>query len=168
MLSMRARSWLTHGVGSRVLGLVKSGSKCWPVPTVAVAAAITLLVGGACGANSPSSVRSEATPSSNDKFVIRSLPWEVVTVVEPRTVVIVLGAGSCSGKPHILQTRSRYKGDSVYIQVEVAFPKVKWRKGVICGGTELFLRRSVKLRRDVDDVRLFDTSANPPILRWPS
>jgi hypothetical protein len=129
--------------------------------------AITLLLGGGCGADSTSDVRpTKTTPS--DKLTVHGLPWEVSKVIEPRTVVIVVGAGSCRGKPHILRARPRYEGDSVYIRAEIAFPKVKLRKGAICGGSELFIRRSIKLKRDVDDIRLYDTSANPPMLRWPS
>jgi hypothetical protein len=167
MLGMCAKNWLTNGSALHEADLV-SGHTRLPNRIVAIAIAVTFMVGGACGGNATSDKGSEATTSSNDKSVIHTLPWEVLRVIEPKTVVIVVGAGSCSGKPRIVRARPRYMRNSVYIQAEVAFPKIKWRKGVICGGTELFIRKSIKLKRDVNKVRLYDASANPPILRWPS
>lgn len=61
----------------------------------------------------------------------------------------------------------RYTRRSVYVQAQVAFPPKRPSQDEICGGVGLALAEKIRLRRNLDDVRIFDSSADPPEQRWP-
>lgn len=81
-------------------------------------------------------------------------------------VVIYSEAGSC-GRPRILQVHPRYAGHSVYIRAEVEFQKEKFPKSAMCAGVGEFIYKTVNLKREIKEIKIYDSSVTPPALRWP-
>lgn len=129
--------------------------------------AVALSVGG-CGSSTP--IPHEARIPDNNRFVVRTLPWGAGPIKSPRSIVIGTETGYCVGdpKPRILRAKPRYVMEDVYIQAEVFFPKMKPSNGRLCAGVGLFIRKTVRLNRDLDDISLYDLSTDPPTQRWPS
>lgn len=134
--------------------------------TIIGVAALTLSALVGCGDSAPP---PKAKVPSSGRVSIRTLPWDVAAVRSPQAIKIFVGVGFCGGgsKAYIARARPRYAGEGVYIRAEVGFPKVGLPKGAACPRVELFKYKTVKLARDLREVKLFDASTDPPTLRWP-
>ena len=134
-----------------------------PVGMVAAIAAI-LLLAMACG-DSSSADKSSTVEKGADK----AFRWGVIFAPSPRTVKIGGGADYCEGdpRPRIARPDIEYRGNkAVYIKLELKSPdRPKSKK--LCLDSELLVTRKITLRRDLSDVKLYDSGVEPPELRWP-
>lgn len=100
-----------------------------------------------------------------------SSPWEVRSVDPPRTLTVGTGVEYCSGapKPRIARPKIVYQDDEVLITLTVVKPPERPAKpGEACRGLELFVGRKIVLKRDLEDVEVFDGGVDPPLKRWPN
>lgn len=95
--------------------------------------------------------------------------WQVVSVKSPRTLKVGKAVGYCTGypRPSIRHPQILYHGDDVYIKLKVKWPR-RPSKGDLCLDSELLIMRTIILRRDLEDVKVYDSGVEPPELRWPS
>lgn len=100
-----------------------------------------------------------------------SSPWVVQSADLPRTLRVGTGVDYCSGapKPRIGPPRIEYQGDDVLITLTVIQPPEEpATPGEVCAGMELFVGRNITLKRDLEDVEVFDGGVDPPLQRWPN
>jgi len=128
-----------------------------------LATAVVLLV-GAAGCGGQVVPKLARVPNSPTRYV-RTKAWRVQAVLGERTLRLVLEVGSC-GEPYVIRALPVYLGDVVYIQSEVAFSKPTSK--AICVGGEIAIYTTVRLVRNVEDVRIYDSGSDPPALRWPN
>lgn len=134
------------------------------VRTIAVVASIALL-GFACGNSAPADNNTAAESRGRN-----GLQWGVITTTPPRTLKVGGAVGYCVGdpRPTIGRPQIRYRGEDVYIRLELQIPRKKRaKKRGRCAGVELFVRKAITLRRDLSDVKVYDSGIEPPELRWP-
>lgn len=95
--------------------------------------------------------------------------WQLVSVELPRTLVVGKAVGYCAGypRPTIRHPQILYQGSDVYITAKVKWPH-RPSKGDLCLDSELLVMRKIVLRRDLEDVKVYDRGVEPPELRWPS
>lgn len=95
--------------------------------------------------------------------------WQVVSVKSPQTLKVGKEVNYCTGYPHPTFRRPQilYQDNDVYIELKVRWPR-RPSKGDLCLGMELLITRTIVLRRDLKDVRVYDSGVEPPELRWPS
>jgi len=98
---------------------------------------------------------------------VEVLRWEVGSVKQPRTITVIGEVGHCVGhpKPRSQLPHIGYRGRNVYIMLVVEVPHQK--QGTACAGVEVPVRRIVTLKRTLSEVKIYDSSSNPPALRWP-
>jgi len=84
---------------------------------------------------------------------------------------LTVGAGVayCAGnpKPELVLLRSEYREDDVLITLRVEKPPTRSLKSEVCAGVQLFVKRKIVLKRDLDEVEIFDGGIEPPLQRWP-
>lgn len=62
-----------------------------------------------------------------------------------------------------------YQDDDVLITLTVVKPPERpAAPGEVCAGVELFVGRTITLKRDLEDVTIFDGGVDPPLQRWPN
>jgi len=94
-----------------------------------------------------------------------TLKWGIWATKPPRSIRVVAEVGYCIGdprpsrRPHI-----QYIDDNVYIRLKVHVPR---KKSFRCAGVGLFIKRWIMLRRNLDEVKIYDSGYNPPQLVWP-
>jgi hypothetical protein len=127
-----------------------------PRSLVGVAVIFLLFSGLACGRDSHEVVRNGA------------FEWDVISELSPRTIEIGGDIGYCVGraKPRIAKPNIVYRGSDVYISLKLEHRHRLPRKAR-CMGVGLLVKRAVRLRRDLADLRLYDSGVDPPQQRWP-
>lgn len=92
--------------------------------------------------------------------------WKVGGILNSSTVEIVSDVGYCVGDP-----RPRFgkiviarRGNRVYIKPYVVNPPPETGP---CRGVGYFEKRAIDLGEDVEGLRLYDATTEPPTLRWP-
>lgn len=152
-------------IGPMFASLISAKGSARPAMGIGVSSLMLLVLLAGCAGSAP----PEAKIPSNDRVSIRTLPWGVAALKWPSAVKIFVSVGFCDGgsKARIVRARPRYAGEGVYIRAEVAFPKVRTPKGVPCPAVGLFKFKTIRLSRDLHEVKLFDASSDPPTLRWP-
>jgi len=75
----------------------------------------------------------------------------------------------CAGdpRPAIRHPQILYQGNDVYIKLKIKGSD-RPSKGNLCLGSEMAITRTITLRRDLENVRVYDSGVEPPELRWPS
>lgn len=131
------------------------------VGVIAVAAILSL--GMACGDSSSADRAVEGSES-------KAFRWEVIFTPSRRTIKIGGGVGYCEGdpRPRIASPDVEYRGEDVYIRLELHKPRSRPSRNSLCLGSELLVTRKIILLRDLSDLKLYDSSVEPPELRWPS
>lgn len=129
----------------------------WLAGVMTVAVAI-LLLAVACGTGSAVGGRED-----------NAFQWGAIFTPSKRTVVVGEGVDYCVGdpRPRIAKPEIQYRGDDVYIRLELKTPRFQSPKGSRCAGVGLLVKRKITLRRDLSDVELYDSGVEPPELRWP-
>lgn len=125
------------------------------------------LVAIGCGEASSSSTD---TPNAGHKARANDvLEWSVRSVSPPRRVTVGGGVGYCVGdpKPRIDRPQIRYQDASAYIMLRVRESRHEPSEESVCADVELFVSRTITLRRNVADIKLYDSGVEPPRLRWP-
>lgn len=125
---------------------------------------ITLL-GSACGSSATNS-RGRVPIKRGDN----TLRWGVQSTAPPGSIKVVGVAGSCGARrPWIKRPHIQYRDDNVYIRLEKHVPheKVPRGKAPRCVAAAFFIRRWITLRRNLDEVKIYDNGLIPPQLRWP-
>ena len=132
------------------------------------------LAGAACGASAQTTevdtTAERGGTGQNVAVTMEAVPWRISSVPGPRTIAVIGEVGHCVGdpRPRLRGAQIRYRNDAAYVRLNAAIPKKKMStKNELCAGVELFLRTRITLRRDVEDLRIYDGSTKPPELRWP-
>jgi len=111
--------------------------------------------------------------SGGDETGVRigdSSAWFVWSVHAPRTLTVGTGVDYCVGdpKPRFGHPEIKYRGNDVFITLTIERPPAPPAKpNEICGGVELLVKRRITLKRDLDDVEVFDGGVDPPQQQWP-
>jgi len=126
-----------------------------------VVAATVLPLGLACGNAAPSAEVGQRDPDS--------FRWGVIFTPSERTIRIGGGVGYCEGdpRPRFKRPDVEYRRKNVYIRLELKTRRPQPQKNAACLGSELLVTTTITLRRDLSDLRLYDSGAQPPELRWP-
>jgi hypothetical protein len=96
----------------------------------------------------------------------RAVKWEVSRQLGPRQVRLVATVGSCGGQlPTIEPPVIEYSGNKVFIELLLA-PEEESGDGD-CLLELLGVPKVVRLKHDLDELVLLDSSARPPEPRWP-
>ena len=112
-----------------------------------IALLFTALVAGGCG--------------SEEEL----LEWSVFKQTGPRKVKLAGVVDYCANvpKPHVQQVNARYWGSRLFLRLELSPLESPTR----CAFQAVGVYKTVTLRRDLDELELFDSSASPPERRWP-
>lgn len=123
-------------------------------------------LGLACGGSTPAQ-EAASGPTPRDSKI---LPWEVISVSPPYALKVGAGVGYCVGdpRPTIKRPNIRYEDENVYVRLKITRPRKGSTKSRLCAGKELLITRQIKLRRDLFSVKIYDSGASPPELRWPT
>lgn len=126
---------------------------------------IIALLGFACGDSTPANTDRNAR-ESRDGNVLR---WEVISTTSPRMLKVGGAVGYCLGDPQpaIGRPQIRYRGDDIYIKLGLETPRKKRARKGNCAGVELFVYRWIEVKRDLADVKIYDSGVEPPRQRWP-
>lgn len=102
------------------------------------------------------------------KADLRAVQWQLVRAPMGRRVVIQSEQGFCSGEPppKFQAVRVVEEGERVYITPYVQSPRPE--RDQVCRGIGGFQRGIVELGQGADKARLYDATATPSELRWPS
>lgn len=94
--------------------------------------------------------------------------WGVARPLGPRQIKLVTSVNHCGGEPApvIEQPVIKYSGRKVFIELHIV-PEEKVDDGG-CLLELLGVSKTVTLKRDLDELTLFDASTNPPERRWPT
>lgn len=132
------------------------------VGVVAAVAAISSM-GMACGASDDEAGTAVESGSA------KPFEWGVITPDPPRALVVGGGIDYCVGepRPRIARPRVEYRGDDVYVRLNVKRPPKKVSKGEACFVKELLITRAITLRRDLSEVEVYNADVEPPKLVWP-
>lgn len=125
------------------------------------------MAGLACGASSSPARKKNDTHQVQGSKVLR---WGVMSTTPPRTIKVGGTVGYCVGdpKPRVKRPHIKYQGANVYIKLEVEKPHPQsTEKHKACGGVELFVGRTIILRRVLSNIQIYDSGIDPPKLRWP-
>ena len=161
-------------------GSNKSESAAGRVLCAVTAVVCILFAGAGCGASSgsdstqtTSAVFTTAETKKIPKDVtvhIRPIAWKVVSASPPHSIEVLVEPGYCAGDPppKVMGAQIRYEPGAALIKVRVAFLKKKRSKpSQICAGLVGHLTDEITLRRDLSDLRIYDSHTEPPKLRWP-
>jgi hypothetical protein len=98
-----------------------------------------------------------------------SIEWTVFSQVGSRTVKLVGEVDYCIGAPtpKIARAETAYVGRRVLIGLFLAAPPQAYQTDK-CRGVVRAVYKSVKLKRRLAALQLFDTSTSPPTRRWPN
>lgn len=131
---------------------------------MSVAAVAVLLLAGGCGESSP-----PETSNSVKGREAGALEWGFKFAPSSRVAMVGGGAGYCEGdpKPRIAKPDIQYRGDDVYIRLELRTPRHRPADNGLCFGVGLPVTRRITLRRDLSELNLYDSGVDPPELRWP-
>lgn len=106
--------------------------------------------------------------SSGDDGSERAVKWGVDRPVDPKRVRLVASIKVCwrLDLPLLEEPIVEYKGNRVYIELRQTPDELEGeRKG--CLLRLLGAYKTITLERDLDELVLFDASADPPERRWP-
>ena len=97
-----------------------------------------------------------------------AVPWHVSRVLGPRQVRLVASVEACHlhPTPAIQRPVIEYSGKKVFIELRVASQEHSEDEG--CLLLKLGVYRTVTLKRNLDDLLLFDASTDPPERRRPN
>ncbi len=95
--------------------------------------------------------------------------WSVANVIGDRTVRIISVVGHCAGRPEpkLRVEQIEYRGNGAYILAQLDKTVKPGDENKLCSGLELFVYKKVRLKRDIDQLVLYDASLDPPEQRWP-
>jgi hypothetical protein len=93
----------------------------------------------------------------------RALKWGVERQVGPKAVRVSATIETCTMKVPPIEPVTEYSGNRVYI--ELREPLEGHHAGCFLG--LIGIHRVIKLKRELDEVALFDLSTHPPTRRWP-
>jgi hypothetical protein len=131
---------------------------------IALAVAGALLV-AACGTG------GHESPESSGEYVhLRgALPWGVVGDTPPHSLEIAGYVGYCVGdpKPRVVVERIEYRGTRVLIRLGVQKRVLPEEKGTVCYGVDKSVSTTVMLKKNLNEVEVFDRGFRPPLRRWP-
>jgi hypothetical protein len=129
---------------------------------VVIAAVAILAFGVACGDRSS----SDQTVGKRDP---KAFKWGVIFTPTERMIKIGGGVGYCAGdpRPRFRRPDVEYRGEDVYIRLELKARRSHASRNGLCLGSERLVMRTITLRRDLSDLRLYDSGIEPPELRWP-
>jgi len=132
---------------------------------VMAVAALVLALGVACGESHSDNRAGRASADANDK----PFEWEVIFASSRRTIKVGGGVDFCEGdpRPRIARPEIEYRGKDVYIQLKLKTPRTRPSTHERCAGSVLLVTRRITLRRDLSDLKLYDSGVEPPELRWP-
>jgi len=124
------------------------------------------LSGTACGSSDATTAKDESNVATRGKIDV--VPWKVVSVPGPRQLVLLSSVGYCAGEPRpvIKGVGIHYEGGAVILRVRALRVRTI-KRGEFCGGMLAMLETRVRLRRDVESLKLYDGSSEPPKLRLP-
>jgi hypothetical protein len=88
----------------------------------------------------------------------------VIFTPSERSIRIGSGVGYCEGdpRPRIEEPEIKYRGDEVYIRLELAKLGPSNRNKGRCAGSVKLMLKTVRLKRDLSDVSLYDSGVDPP------
>ncbi|HYP56167.1 MAG TPA: hypothetical protein VEQ41_07705 [Solirubrobacterales bacterium] len=110
------------------------------------------LFGGGCGGGDD---RSE-----------RAVEWAAERAIGPKSVRLVATVEICVNPVQLEQPIIEYEDDRAYIEVRHT-PEEGEGEHSGCFLSLWTLRKTVTLKRDLDELVLFDASTDPPEQRWP-
>jgi hypothetical protein len=92
--------------------------------------------------------------------------WRIASVAGPTSVRIFSNAGYCLGdpKPRYGVTKVVERADSVYISPALVYAP---REKGPCRGVGYSVSQTIDLDRELNAVKLYDSTTSPPGLRWP-
>lgn len=95
--------------------------------------------------------------------------WAVVRHPSERVIRVGHGVGYCVGdpRPRIKEPEIAYRGGDVYIRLELAKRGPLPSSGGLCAGLELLVKKTIRLKRDLSGLNLYDSGVDPPERRWP-
>ena len=96
----------------------------------------------------------------------QAVEWGVSRQVGPRQINLVVEIESCGPTPTIKRPVIEYSGKRVFIELLLA-PQEEPDQGG-CLLQLLGIQKTITLKRDLDELVLFDSSTDPPERRWPS
>jgi len=96
----------------------------------------------------------------------RAVKWAVERAVGPKTVRLVATVEFCVEPVRLERPIIEYSGDRVYLELRHTPEELEGQHGG-CFLSLLILHRTVTFNRDLDELHLFDASAEPPEQRWP-
>lgn len=97
----------------------------------------------------------------------QAVEWEVFRPTGPRQVDLVVAVDHCDGdpKPTIQRPVVEYSGKRVFI--ELVLKSQGESEDGKCLPMLLGVHKTVVVKHDLDELVLFDSSTDPPELRWP-
>lgn len=96
----------------------------------------------------------------------RAVEWGVERVIGPKTVRLVAVVEVCWYPVRLEEPIVDYWGDRAYLELRHTPEKNEGEHGG-CLLSLSVLRRTVTFERDLDELTIFDSSADPPERRWP-
>lgn len=120
---------------------------------VAVLLALALL-GAGCG--------------GGDDGAERAVEWQVDRPLGPKQIRLIARIETCAaeGGPLLEEPLIEYSGDDAYIELRTT-PEELPEDQTGCFLSLIIAPRAVTLERELDELTLFDSSADPPQQRWP-
>src|SRR6476469_6079919 len=93
----------------------------------------------------------------------RSIEWVVFKQLGPRTVKLAAEVEYCIGTPNpeISRAKTEYSGDRVSVSLYLAAPLDTYRADN-CRGVIKAVFKTIRLKRGLADVEMFDMSTSPP------
>ena len=96
----------------------------------------------------------------------RAVKWAVERTVGPRSARLVATVEVCFYSVRLERPIIEYSGDRVYLELRHTPEKMEGEHDG-CLLSLSILHRTVTFNRDLDELVLFDSSTDPPELRWP-
>lgn len=98
----------------------------------------------------------------------QAVEWEVSRQVGPKRIRLVTSVETCSGDPvpRLKRPKVEYAGQRVFISLFVA-PEIDPTPDGGCLLELLGVNQTIALKRNLDELVLFDSSTDPPERRWP-
>jgi hypothetical protein len=96
-----------------------------------------------------------------------AIHWSFFEQLGPRKARLAGEVGYCVGepKPRIEKVLRRYSGNRVFLMLILEERPPEPEK---CRGVGLAVFKTVSFRRDLEQLKLFDSSTTPPTPRWPN
>jgi hypothetical protein len=101
---------------------------------------------------------------------LRLVRWRVSHVVNGNAVAVYSSSGYCQGErpPEFAGYRSRTKKNSRFIMVFISKARDSHKSDeTICRSVGFVVRGVLRFSQPVQTLRLYDSSVDPPRLRWP-